>query len=69
MLAIHTNGILKKAAQILSKDILPSHKSRQDWDKVKADLEGLSKTQLDLVLRLIEQMKRVNKEHPQEGQS
>ncbi len=69
MLTIHTNGIFKKTAAILSKDILPSHKSPQDWDKAKADLEGLSKTQLDLVLRLIEQMKRVNKEHPQEGQS
>ena len=67
MLTIHTNRILKKTAEILNKDLLPIHKSPTDWDKVKADLEGLSKPQLDLVLRLIEQMKTVNKADPQKG--
>ena len=31
-----------------------------DWEKLKADLEGLSQDQLKLVLELVEQMKRVN---------
>ena len=69
MLTIHVNGILKKTAEILNKDLLPIHKSPTDWDKVKADLEGLSKPQLDLVFRLIEQMKTVNKANPGKGQS
>ncbi len=69
MLTIRANGILKKTAEILNKDLLPIHKSTTDWDKVKADLEGLSKPQLDLVLRLIKQMKKVNKADPQKGQS
>ncbi len=55
------NGILKKTSQILNKDFLPIHKSSTDWNKVKADLDELSKPQLDLVLRLIEQMETVNK--------
>ena len=61
MFNIHTNGILKKTAEILNRDVLSLNKSPTDWDKVKTDLEGLSKPQLDLVLRLIEQMKAVNK--------
>ena len=69
MLTIHVNGILKKTAEILNKDLLSVHKSPTDWDKVKADLEGLSKPQLDLVLRLIEQMKTVNKADAKKGQS
>ncbi len=69
MLTIHVNGILKKTNEILNKDLLSIHKSPADWDKVKADLEGLSKPQLDLVLRLIKQMKKVNKADPQKGQS
>ena len=69
MLTIHTNRILKKTAEILNKDLLPIHKSPTDWDKVKADLKGLSKPQLDLVLRLIEQMKTVSKADPQKDQS
>ena len=69
MLNIHANGILKKTAEILNKDLLPKHKSLTDWDKVKADLAGLSKSQLDLVLKLIEQMETVNKADLQEGQS
>lgn len=58
------NGVLKKTAKILNKDLSPIRKSSTDWDKVKADLEELSKPQLDLVLRLIEQMKTVNKADP-----
>ena len=69
MLTIHANGILKKTVEILNKDLLPMHKSPTDWDKVKADLKGLSKPQLDLVLQLIEKMKTVNKADPQKGQS
>ena len=69
MLTIHVNGILKKTAEVLNKDLLSIHKSPTNWDKVKADLEGLSKPQLDLVLRLIKQMKKVNKADPQKGQS
>ncbi len=69
MLTIHTNRILKKTAEILNKDLLPIHKSPTDWDKVKADLKGLSKPQLDLVLRLIGQMKTVSKADPQKGKS
>ncbi len=69
MLTIHTSGILKKTAEVLNKDLLHMHKSRTNWDKVKADLEGLSEPQLDLVLRLIEQIKTVNEANPQEGQS
>ncbi len=61
------NGILKKSAGILNKDLSPIRKSSTDWDKVKADLEELSKPQLDLVLRLIEQMKTVNKADPRKG--
>ena len=61
------NGILKKTSEILNKDLLPIRKSSTDWDKVKADLEELSKPQLDLVLRLIEQMKTVNKADPKKG--
>ena len=61
------NGILKKTSEILNKDLSPIRKSSTDWDKVKADLEELSKPQLDLVLRLIEQMKTVNKADPQKG--
>ncbi len=69
MLTIRANGILKKTAEILNKDLVPIHKSPVNWDKVKADLEGLSKPQLDLVLKLIEKMKTVNKEDLQKGQS
>ncbi len=69
MLTIHANGILKKTAEILNKDVFTIHKSPTDWDKVKADLEGLSKPQLDLVLELIEQMKTVNKVDQEKGQS
>ena len=69
MLTIHANGILKKTGEILTKDLLRMHKSRTNWDKVKADLEGLSEPQLDLVLRLIAQIKTVNEANPQEGQS
>ena len=64
---IHANGILKKAADILNKDLLPIRKSPTNWDKVKADLEELSKPQLDLVLALIEQMKTVNKADLKKG--
>ncbi len=69
MLTTHANGILKKTADFLNKDLLPKHKSPTDWDKVEADLEKLSKSQLDLVLRLIEQMKTVSKVDPEKGQS
>ena len=61
------NGILKKTSEILNKDLSPIRKSSTDWDKVKADLDELSKPQLDLVLRLIEQMRAVNKADPQKG--
>ncbi len=33
-----------------------------DWEKLKADLEGLSPEQLRLVLDLVEQMTNVNHE-------
>ena len=69
MLTIHANGILKKTAEILNKDLLPKPKSLTDRDKVKADLERLSKPQLALVLRLIEQMNTVNKVDQEKGQS
>ena len=69
MLTIRANSILKKTTDFLNKDLLPKHKSPTDWDKVKADLEKLSKSQLDLVFRLIEQMKTVSKADPEKGQS
>ena len=61
MLTIHGNGIFKKTAEILNKDLLPKRESHTGWDKLKDDLEGLSKSQLDLILRLVAQMKKVNK--------
>ena len=69
MLAIHTNGVLKKTVDILNKEILPKRTSPMNWDKTKVDLERLSEPQLDLVLRLIKQMKTVNKERPPKDQS
>ena len=58
------NGILNKTTKVLNKGLSPVHKSSTDWDKLKVDLEELSKPQLDLVLRLIGQMKTVNKADP-----
>ncbi|MFC2068008.1 hypothetical protein ACFLTP_03235 [Chloroflexota bacterium] len=68
MLTIHAHGVFKKTAEILNKELLPKHKSPTDWYKVKVDLEELSNPQLDLVLRLIEQMKTANKVGPEKGQ-
>ena len=61
MQTVQANGILTEKAEILNKDRLPKHKSHTGWDKAKADLRGLSKPQLDFVLKLIEQMKTDNK--------
>ena len=38
-----------------------------DWEKLKGDLEGLSKHQLKLVLELVEHMKKVNEEDGEEA--
>ena len=46
MLTIQVNGILKKTAEVLNKDLLSIHKSPADWDKVKAYLEGLNGKEL-----------------------
>jgi hypothetical protein len=69
LFTIHTNGVLKKTVESLNKDLLPIHKPLVNWDKVKADLEELSKPQLDLVLNLIKHMKTVNKEESHKDQS
>ena len=37
-----------------------------DWEKLKADLEGLSRPQLKMVLELVEHMKKVNEEDVEE---
>ena len=61
------NGILNKTTKVLNKGLSPVHKSSTDWDKLKVDLEELSKPQLDLVLRLIGQMKTLNKADRKKG--
>lgn len=53
-------AVFRKASQILNKELFSMNNSAIDWEKLKVDLEGLSKPQLDLVLSLIEQMKTVN---------
>ena len=53
-------GLLSKTNKILKTNVFAVNHSRVDWEKLKADLEGLSKHQVDLVLRLIEQMKTYN---------
>ncbi len=67
------NGIFPdffgKVSQILNKEIFRMNRLAIDWEKLKVDLEGLSKSQLDLVLRLIEQMKTLNKADLKEAES
>ena len=57
---------LRKASQILNKEVFPVNRSTTDWERLKVDLEALSKPQLDLILSLIEQMKTVNRENQKE---
>ncbi len=64
---MNATSILKKTAEILNKDLLPTHKSPTDWEKLKADLEGLHSAQLTLVLNLVRKMKIVNKEDKKEA--
>ena len=59
--------VFRKASQILNKELFSANDSAIDWEKLKADLEGLSKPQLDLVLRLIEKMKTVNQADEKEA--
>jgi hypothetical protein len=65
-MVIVINSILKKTSNILNKEILPKKTPPINWDKMKADLEGLSEPQLELVLRLIKHMRTVNNKDPQE---
>ena len=59
--------VFRKVSQILNKELFSANDSTIDWEKLKADLEGLSKPQLDLVLRLIEKMKTVNQADEKEA--
>ncbi len=56
-------SILRKVSSFLTTSHL--HKHRQE--QVIANLDGLSEAQLKLVLRLVEQMHKVNKEYKKAG--
>jgi hypothetical protein len=60
-------AVFRKASQILNKEIFLVNNSPIDWEKLKVDLERLSKPQLDLVVRLIENMKIVNQADKKEA--
>ncbi len=64
---VNANSILKKTAEVLNKNLFPTHKAPTDWEKLKADLEGLYPAQLKLVLNLVRKMKKVNKEDKKEA--
>ncbi len=53
-------SVFKKTSGIIKNGYL-SMTSSIPWEELKVDLEGLSKEQLKLILRLVEQMKAVNK--------
>ena len=66
---ILANDIWKKTAKVLNTEIIPTPKSHRGCECPITDLRGLSDQQLDLVLRLIEQMKKANKEYQEKEQS
>ena len=57
---MNATSILKKTAGALNKDLFLKHKLSTDWDKLKTDLEELYPAQLELLLCLARNMKKVN---------
>ncbi len=57
---INANSMLTKTAEVLNKDLFLKHKLSTDWDKLKTDLERLYPAQLELLLCLARNMKKVN---------
>ena len=52
----------EKETSALADRHVPVDLPALEWDRLEADLKGLYRDQLDLVLRLVEQMKITNEE-------
>jgi len=56
-------GVSKMVVELVAEKGQSIFPSNTDWEMLKVDLETLSKSQLDLIFRLVEQMKSVNREN------
>ena len=59
-------AIFKKAINLTKNGKSTRKNSDIDWQKLKEDLEGLSRQQFKMILELVEHMKKVNEEDIEE---